>query len=378
MRIAMLTSTHPPLDVRIYHKEAVDLANEGHDVHIIAMSNDAPPNETGINFTLLPLYQNRFRRVLASFLFKRAALALDADVYVIHDPEILHVGRWLKKHGKPFIFDAFEPYPDFIAEKDWVPRPLKGIVKKLVACEEMRGAKASSGIISAMRENDERLSPAGKPSMVLHNYPRIGAAVEELPPKDNTIIFVGVVMAVRFGAEMLSLSRHLADGGALDGWKLQILGPVYGNGYLEECRESAGDFIDSERLYFPEKFVPYCEALSMMERAKIGLSFIVPTKKYNQCLSGKIFDYMAKGTIPITTWLDAYDGIVSDADGPIFVEGFDERRIVEIIRELSADKDAMRQRAEACIRSVREKFNWERDARDFPAFVEKCARTDAR
>ncbi len=371
MRIAMLTSTHSPLDPRIYHKEALDLAAAGHEVTIIASARQMPEEEPQVEFKILSPYKNRFLRVLAGSRFKRAALECDADLYIIYDPEILRVGRWLRKRGKPFIFDALEPYPDFIAEKDWVPAPFKGIVKRLIAWEEMRGAKASTGIISAMRENDERLAPAGKPSIILHNYPRRDAVAEGLPEKENSIIYVGVVMAVRFGEQMLGLSSYLAEGQPLDNWKLQILGPVYGEGYLERCRRAAGRLIDTEKILFPAEFVPYRQALAYIARARIGLSFIVPTRKYNQCLSGKIFDYMAKGTVPITTWLDAYKGIVSEADGPIFVKPGDEAKVPFIIAELTEDESALSQRAERCISSVREKFNWEADAKGFPQFIEK-------
>ncbi|MCK5833658.1 glycosyltransferase [bacterium] len=371
MHIAMVASVHPPNDARIFAKETKTLVDAGHRVTVLTLANGDFTPGFGVEFVVLPRPKNRFKRVLSAKKIFRAAIALDADLYIIHDPEILRVGRWLRKHGKKYIFDAHEPYPDFIAEKAWVPKPFKGLVKRLVAWEEMRGAKASSGIITAMRENAERLAPAGKPTIVLHNYPRIDAVPEKIPEKENTIIYVGVVMAVRFGAEMLKMAEHLAPGAVLDGWKLQVLGPVYGDGYLERCRKAAGDLIDDKRLYFPEKFIAYDGAMKMIERAKIGLSFIVPTRKYNQCLSSKIFDYMAKGTIPITTWLDAYKGIVSEADGPVFVPHGQENRVVEIIADLIKDETAIAQRAETCMRAARKKFNWEKDAREFPEFIEK-------
>jgi glycosyltransferase involved in cell wall biosynthesis len=80
---------------------------------------------------------------------------------------------------------------------------------------------------------------------------------------------------------------------------------------------------------------------------------------------------MAKGTIPITTWLDAYDGILSESDGPIFVPHGQENRVVDIISDLIKDETAMAQRAETCMRAAREKFNWEKDAKIFPEFIEK-------
>ena len=374
MHIVMLSSVHPPFDARIHKHESRTLVEAGHRVTVLAMANgDYPSSDEGIELDVIPRPKNRFVRALSAKKLLRRALQLDADLYIIHDPEIIRIGKALNRAGKPFIYDAHEPYPDFIAEKAWVPKPFKGLVKRLIAAEEMRGAKNAIAIIAAMRENAERLAPANRPTIILHNYPRIADVSEKMPEKDNTIIYVGVVMKVRFGAEMLAMAKDLAPKAALDGWKLQVLGPVYGKGYLERCREAAGEHLDKDYLDFPEKFVPYPKAMTMVERAKIGLSFIVPTKKYNQCLSSKIFDYMAKGTVPITTWLDAYDGILSEADGPIFVPHGQESRAAQIIADLARDPNALEQRAIQCIKSAREKFNWEKDAAEFPQFIEKNA-----
>jgi len=368
MKAVFITSTHEPDDPRIFYKESRTLVEAGWDVTILAMSNKKCDQQFGVKLAIVPKPKNRYARVISARRLKKIALDLDADVYVICDAEIVSVGRWLARNGKKFFYDALEPYPDFIAEKDWVLKPFKPLVKKLVANEELRGARASSGIIVAMRENAERLKTAKKPTLTLHNFPRIQDAEQELPVKEDSIVYSGIIMPVRFGAEMLMLGEHTKKGGALEGWKMEILGSVHGEEYLKKCMGIAEQY--KENIFFPGKFVPYKEAMERMKRAKFGLSLIQPTKKYDQCISGKIFDYMAKGTIPIATWLSAYDGIVSEADGPVFISPGSEKKIANIIAELVRDENALKQRAQRCIESVRNKFNWEKEAKDLVKFLE--------
>jgi len=375
MHIVMLASTHPPTDARIFRKEAKTLVDAGHSVTILTMANGEYEVDFGVQFKLLSRPKNRYLRVLKGKKLAQRALELDADIYIIHDPEILYAGRWLARRGKKYVYDAHELYPDFITEKNWVPKPLKPIVRSLVAHEEMRGAESAAGLIVAMRENAERLAPSGKPILTLHNFPRLDDIAEKIGEKENSVIYVGGIMDVRFGKEMLAMAKYFAPSEILDGWRLEILGPVHRERYIEECLRVVKSHKNKEYLHFPAEYIPYNEALKKIERAKFGISLIRPTRKYRQCISGKVFDYMAKGTVPVTTWLPSYEGLVSEADGPVFVQPGEEERVPYIIADLAKDEAALRQRAERCIESCRTKFNWEREGKELPGFLERLVNT---
>ena len=57
-----------------------------------------------------------------------AALAVDADIYHLHDPELLPYGLKLKKRGKKVIFDRHEVYVEQIREKAYLPRWIRGLI----------------------------------------------------------------------------------------------------------------------------------------------------------------------------------------------------------------------------------------------------------
>ncbi len=376
MHIVQITTTHPPHDVRVFYKIARTLLEAGNRVTLLQMFNGDADPYPGIEYEIIPRPGNRFKRVLAGRKLGPVALELKGDVYIIHDTEILSLAAFLSKREKKVIHDAMEPYPDFLAEKPWVPRILRPVVRKAAAIAEMRGSKNSDGLIVAMKENSERLKPSGKPILMLHNFPKIEDILEHRPPKENTVIYVGGVMRQRKGTEIASMSEHFAPGGLLEGWRLDIIGPIHFSNYGRKCREIAAPHIDKGYLKFPGVMEPYDKVLKMIESARFGLSLVEPTRNYSQIISTKIFDYMAKGTIPIATWLQSYEGLITDADGPVFIAPGDEAKVPSIIADLLKDGTAMRQRAETCLKSVREKFNWEQDAQYLPAFIEKIVGGD--
>ncbi|MBQ8698878.1 MAG: hypothetical protein IJ521_07760, partial [Schwartzia sp.] len=52
-------------------------------------------------------------------------LAEDADIYHLHDAELLTIALKLKKHGKKVIFDSHEVYGEVIKGREWIPITLR-------------------------------------------------------------------------------------------------------------------------------------------------------------------------------------------------------------------------------------------------------------
>ena len=57
---------------------------------------------------------------------------IDADVYQLHSPELLPLGKKLKRLGKKVVYDAHEHMPMHILEKDWIPKPFRFLLSKCV------------------------------------------------------------------------------------------------------------------------------------------------------------------------------------------------------------------------------------------------------
>src|SRR5699024_9775216 len=131
IKIVHLTTVHHPLDPRIYYKQCHSLAKAGFDVTLIS-----PPLPNGEPITgavkHIPLQKQsgRVKRMLFSTMevYKKAK-ALQADIYVFHDQELLFDAILLKKKDNIIIYDIHEDYVTSITQKNYI-RPF---IRKLIA-----------------------------------------------------------------------------------------------------------------------------------------------------------------------------------------------------------------------------------------------------
>ena len=112
-----MTSAHASDDTRIFYKECVSLAKAGYEVSLVARGparEEAGVRVVGVG---VPSGGRLFRMLFFARRIYRQALALDAEVYHLHDPELLPYGLRLKRRGKVVIFDSHEFTAQAILEK---------------------------------------------------------------------------------------------------------------------------------------------------------------------------------------------------------------------------------------------------------------------
>ncbi|MFI5071022.1 MAG: glycosyltransferase, partial [Terriglobales bacterium] len=148
-RAVHLTSAHSPLDVRIFHKECRSLARAGYEV--IVLGNHAC-NQTvdSVKLQGLGTTRGRLQRMTVKMAgMCKAAVEAVADVYHIHDPELLAVGLALRTVGKRVIYDIHEDLPRTMLLKAYIPRFLRKPLMWSVERVENAAARRMSGLIAA-------------------------------------------------------------------------------------------------------------------------------------------------------------------------------------------------------------------------------------
>jgi len=111
-KVSHLTSVHSRTDTRIFLKECISLAKHGYDVSLLVADGKGDDKKSGVAIYDVGASKGRLDRMrhAPSRLLKKA-LQLDADVYHLHDPELLLIGLKLKKRGKVVIMLSFPPRP---------------------------------------------------------------------------------------------------------------------------------------------------------------------------------------------------------------------------------------------------------------------------
>ena len=126
-QICHVISGYYRTDARVFQRQCKSLKNNGFEVSVL--TNDGEPKEIidGIPiYSCKKFYNSRIKILLFSTKqFYEKAIIIDADIYQLHSPELLPLGKKLKRLGKKVVYDAHEHMPMHILEKDWIPKPFR-------------------------------------------------------------------------------------------------------------------------------------------------------------------------------------------------------------------------------------------------------------
>ncbi len=118
-KIIHLTSVHKALDSRIYYKELSSLKT--HYTCTLICNDKLIENNEDIKIIALDYKGNKIERMLFSpFQILIKSLKNDADIYHLHDPELLIPGLILKLFNKRVIYDVHENIRGMIKARKWI------------------------------------------------------------------------------------------------------------------------------------------------------------------------------------------------------------------------------------------------------------------
>jgi glycosyltransferase involved in cell wall biosynthesis len=346
-----VTTVHTIRDPRIFHKQCRSLAARGYDVGLIAC-HDRPEVIEGVRIVPLDAPRGRLDRMLrVAWNAFRAADAERADVYQLHDPELLWVGVLLRLRGRRVIYDVHEDVPKQVMSKHWIPRRARRLIARAFALVEQGYARIVDGIVAAT-PSIARKFPAGK-TVVVQNFPEASFARADgatpLAERNEAFVYTGGLMEIQGVREMAAAFAMLPDG---------MTGTIAGTFHPPELHHEIATLPGWRRVRFLGQ-VPRTEILSAMDRARAGIVVNHPTPNYVDAYSTKMFEYMARGLPVVCSNFPLWAEIVGDADCGIPVDPRDATAIAGAIRALNEDPALARRLGENGRRAVAERYNWE-------------------
>lgn len=172
-KVCHITSVHNRYDGRIFKKQCNSLEAQGFEV--ILLVNDLLENEIIEGIKIISTKKQTNSR-LSRFIYSRSvllnrAIEIDADIYHLHDPDLLPIGNKLKKTGKKVIFDSHEDFPIDISEKEWIPRIFRKVISKMYMIYEKKSIKNYDAVITVSPHILDRLKKINPKTFMITNYP---------------------------------------------------------------------------------------------------------------------------------------------------------------------------------------------------------------
>ncbi len=344
-RVVVLTTVHRPFDVRIFHKQAKGLAQAGYDVALIAVTDQAAVVD-GVRLIPLPQPRNRIDRATrVAAIALRLALREDADIYHLHDPELIWVGLALKLRGKQVIYDVHEELA-LMRDRKYIPGWARGGLTAGLWLFERLAESVFDAIVAATPLIAEHFKPAK--TVTVRNTPRAAelAVASDRPLRERPmrVAYVGGLAAYHNVAGMIEAMRLLpADLGA----RLSLGGDFRDPQAEAQARAAPG----AERVDF-EGWADRAKVVSILGAARVGLVVYLPTENVLRSDPIKFLEMMAAGLPLVATDIPRWRDLVSRYDCGLLVDARDPSAIAAAIERLLAEPDlaqAMGERGRAAV-----------------------------
>lgn len=288
-RVCHITISHNRYDDRIFQKECISLTSK-YDVYLLV--NDNYIDEYVDNVYIVPMkidIKGFFKRLFSYKKVLTKALEVDAQLYHLHDPELLLIAKKLKKSDKKVIFDSHEYYYEQIKIKQYIPKIIRSIIAKIYYIYETHVCKRIDAVISIcpVRDGNTVYNPfAGrcKINTYIANYP-----VEREVGKTNRYNDKDALTVCYAGS--LSYERgitHLMKACYEAGCKLILAGSFSSNDYRNS--------LENEEFFRCVEYRGQCtteEVLDIYRNSDVGAATLLNVGQYFKCetFPVKVYEY---------------------------------------------------------------------------------------
>jgi glycosyltransferase involved in cell wall biosynthesis len=364
MKIAHLTSAHSRDDIRIFLKECRSLAAAGHELMLIVADGREDETRDGVRiFDVGPARGRVDRMVRVTRRVYRQALALEADVYHLHDPELLPICRALRRTGKLVVFDAHEDVPKQLLGKHY----LGPITKRVLSCAfklyERLACRKLDGIITATPNIRDKFLRINRNTIDINNFPMIGELEGDVgwDRKSDEVCYVGGIAAIRGIREVVS-AMALAHPQI----RLNLVG-----GFAEADVEKEVRSLSGWRQVNPLGILDRLGVRDVLARSRVGIVTFLPVPNHVDAQPNKMFEYMSAGLPLVASNFPLWREIVEGNDCGLCVNPLDPEAIAGAVNRLVQDSALAQRMGENGRRAVMERYNWVAEEKKLLAFYEQ-------
>jgi glycosyltransferase involved in cell wall biosynthesis len=329
-RILHLTSVHRPRDVRILHKHASAAARAGAHADVLGLREPV----------------RRTARIGAGWRLVRRARKERADIYHVHDPELLPAALWLRLTSrKPVVYDVHEYLGETVRTKSWLPAAIRRPLAVLVSRLERSAGAHCDAVVGVNEDLAARFALAGAPKVrAVTNAPWGHDFPAPQPFREPVVLYVGGLAPVRGLEVMRDAARLLRTPGA----RVVLAGP--------------GDPGELPASVTYLGVVDHSEVPDLLAHAAVAWIPLQVHENYARAVPTKLVEAMAAGRPVVASDFGRMAAIVRQSGCGLLVPADDPAAHAEAIDRLFGDPELAARLGAAGRRAFDAGLSYERQA----------------
>jgi glycosyltransferase involved in cell wall biosynthesis len=367
-RVVHISTVHPPFDQRIFYRECVSLAASGYETHLLTPLPVAELKRHAVHLHSVGMIgeqrlglalNRRWQRIRRAATLARQ---LQADLYHLHDPELIPLGLWLKATTRRrVIFDCHENNIAYLRQKHYLNSLLRGGLELGMATLEHLAARTFDAIITA----DQGVADLylrqfrARRVVVVHNFPQLDLFLNQPPPADDApfdLVYHGTIP--RYHLETtFAVAEALRRRGRRARWLFFGKCPDIAWAQAELARRGL-----QEDIVIDPHPIPHDQVAARVRQGRIGFIPLPDLPKFQHNIPTKLFEFMALEMPVILSDLPPSRPFVGDGRCAFMVPANDSEAYAEAIIHLLDHPELRRTMGAEGRARVINRFNWQRES----------------